>query len=140
LGKWFDSWFTETILGVGAILALLFSDQTRLYQLYLLLALICMRILGYILSYKAFEGFGRGPLGLSLMVLPALMIVAFGFGRDGAYTDLKSLKFEHRLYLKNKAFPKSVRLLRLLDKGALIVDSNSRALDFIPKEEIVMLS
>lgn len=139
IGKWFDEWSLETIYLVLAITAILFSDQTRLSAFYLLLAFIYIRVANYILSYDALKPHRLQPLGLATVILPAMMIASYGVGRDGAYSDLANLRFEHELRLKNTLASRPIHLLRLLDKGALIVEAGSSTIDFIPKEEIVLL-
>jgi energy-coupling factor transporter transmembrane protein EcfT len=138
-GKWFHNWNLELIWGFGFGLALLFSDETRRISLYILLSLLWLRIVSYVYGHTAFNAFKNSPAGLLVVALPALMIAMYGLGRDGAYADLKDTTDQYRLHAKNKEFSQSVKILRLLDKGAIVLDPETKLVEFHPREDIALL-
>jgi hypothetical protein len=138
LGKIFD-WYQELSWLVIFILAVLFTDETRRFSLYIFLGLLWFRTAAYIYSHVAFDTIKRSIAGLLILVLPSLMIVAYGIGRDAAYADLKDTKDRYRLLYRNREFSQSVKILRLLDKGAIVVDPETDAVEFHPREDIVLL-
>jgi hypothetical protein len=121
------------------VLALFFSDQTTRFYIYLVIGLIWTRALGYVYGHDNFANFKKTPVGFLLLGLPACMLVAYGVGRDGAYTDMKQTATQYRLHLKSRAASQPVILLRLLDKGIIVFDPVSKAVAFQPKEDIKLL-
>jgi hypothetical protein len=138
-GKWLHNWNLELIWGLGLALALLFSDETRRISLYILLTLMWPRAVGYVYGHVAFGAFKNSPTGLLVVALPALMIGAYGVGRDGAYADLKDTTEQYRLHAKNKESSQTVKILRLLDKGAIVFDPETKVVEFHPREDIALL-
>jgi hypothetical protein len=137
-GRWFTNWYLEFFQFLVVVAALLFSDETNRVAIYILAGLIWSRVAGYILSHDDLRAFRRSLAGLLLVILPGAMIAMYGVGHDAAYYDLKDPN-QYRLLFKNKDFIHSVKLLRLLDKGALVLDPSSKAVEFYPSEDIARL-
>ena len=135
-GKLFAKFFGDLVLVAYVVAFWLFLDQTNLAWLYMAIAFVYLRIATFVSGIRAFA---ETAIGLVVIILPAVMIGAYGFGRDSAYEDLQSTKYGYRLRLKNRAFDQPVKLLRLLDKGALVTNAGSRTIAFYPREEIVSL-
>src|SRR5262249_2851909 len=121
-GKWFYEWHLEVLWGLAFILAILFSDETKRNALYMLSALVWVRLALYVYGHTVVKKSVSNLLGLLLVGLPAFMILMVGWGRDTAYSDLKDTKDYYRLQLKDKTIPQQVKLLRVLDKGALVLN------------------
>lgn len=138
-GKRLYDWHLELGWGIGFVLAVLFTDETRRFGLYTILGLFWFRACSYVYGHSAFDAFKRSATGLLVFVLPAAMIMAYGVGRDGAYTDLKSKEDQYRLYAKNREFSQSVKILRLLDKGAIVLDPVTKVVEFHPREDVALL-
>lgn len=138
-GKRISDWLQESAWTITFILALLFLDETTRFSLYVLLGLLWLRIGIYVYGHTALHSFARSPAGLLVLVLPSVMISMYGLGRDEAYTDLKDTKDQYRLHAKNKEVGQSVKILRLLDKGAIVVVAETKAVKFYPREDIALL-
>jgi hypothetical protein len=138
-GKFIGDWFYELSWGVLLVLTLLFIDETRRNDLYILLALLWVRVIFYIFDHSSLVSFKRTPVGLLLQFLPAGMIVMYGYGRDGAYSDLQQAKPEYRLQLKNKEVSQHVAMLRIFDKGALVFDPATQTIAFRSRDDISSL-
>jgi hypothetical protein len=134
-GRWFHKWYLELMQFIAVAAALLFSDETSRVPIYILAGLFWYRIANYVLNHNDLQAFRKSLTGSLLILLPGAMIAMYGIGRDGAYYDLKDT-IQYRLQFKNKDFVHSVKLLRLLDKGALVLDTNNRAIEFYAREDI----
>jgi hypothetical protein len=137
--RFISDWFWEIFYSIMFVLVLLFSDETTRFYVYLVVGLIWTRAIGYVYGHDHFAKFKMTPVGLLLLGLPAFMLCAYGLGRDGAYRDLKQTAAQYRLHLKSRAASQSVILLRLLDKGLVVLDPVSKAVAFQPKEDIKLI-
>ncbi|MEA2898370.1 MAG: hypothetical protein QOJ84_3985 [Bradyrhizobium sp.] len=138
-GKRLWNWQLELIWGFGFVLALLFSDETHRSGLFVLFGLLWFRIVGYIYSHTAFDAFKNSASGLLVLIIPGAMITMYGTGRDAAYFDLKNSKDQYRLQAKNKVSSQSVKILRFLDKGAIVLNPETKTVEFHPREDIALL-
>jgi hypothetical protein len=138
-GKWWE-WFSSLLFGVLVILALLLSDDPSQSILYDLLALLWLFVVLYVLEQLVASTLAKSPVVMLVVLLIGLMIFMYGYGRDGAYTDLKDTTNQYRLILgKDKESGRSVKILRLLDRGAIVFDPATKAVEFHPREDIVLL-
>jgi hypothetical protein len=137
-GKFLDTWYLEILYGISAVLALLLSNETARISLYLVGAIILSRVTTYVLSYEGFAEF-RKTLGVLIVFIPAIMVAFYGVGRDTAYTDLRDTQNYYDLQLKEQHVIREIKVLRLLEKGALVFDPKTKLVEFDRYETIATL-
>jgi hypothetical protein len=132
-------WITWT---AWFIAVLLFQDDTWRFSMYILLALLSFRVGLYVLSRPGFADIQKsGPaFAVLILFLPGLMLCSYGRGHDSAYFDLKHAKPLYVLKLKNQDASYNVTVLRLIDKGAIVFDPTTKAVQFYQNESISLLS
>jgi hypothetical protein len=101
-----------------------------------------MRVVIYILNWPGFAEFIKSSTAFAVLitVLPGAMILGYGMGRDSAYSDLKDTKSLYVLKLKDQSDSHNVKVLRLIDKGAILFDPTTKAVQFYQNESIYLLS
>jgi hypothetical protein len=139
-GKWTKAlaWFSGLLSGGFFISILLFSDETERLYLYVVLSFLWLGLAGYVSQQTALNTFASSSAGRLVTALPVALILAYGLGRDHAYGDLMDTTNQYRLLAKKKEF-RSVKILRLLDKGAIVFDPETKAVEFHPREDIALL-
>ncbi len=138
-GRFIENWKDEIFWSVLACIALLFSSEVNRLPLFMLGGFLWTRLSFYILSYESFASFRTKPAGVIFAGLPAIMILFYGIGRDEAYTDLIRSKNIYELRHKDQYVSREVRLVRLIEKGAIFVDLQSKSINFMRREDIMFI-
>jgi hypothetical protein len=140
IGRALDNWWQEIIYAISALIALLISNETNRSAVYVLLGLLWTKVTFYVLSHDRFKNWRTVGISLVIAGVPALMMLSYGIGRDSAYKDLQDTKDVYEVHFKNGAPSLTAKVMRVIDKGVLLLNPTTHQLEFRATSELSTLT
>lgn len=91
-------------------------------------------VFAIVFAYFKFDLYVKIPISILLFfaITGAIIIFCTGLGHDRAYAEIRSKHNIYKIKSKKKENNKEIKVLRIVEKGIIVLDRKSKRIEFIP--------